>query len=357
MNTARQILFTLTRQRFSDTHRERVEALCAHARIDWAAVSATAGREGVAPIVGVNLAACDPAATRVPQAVTDRLQGALFENAARKAERWQDLEAIVADLRHTGWDVLLLKSAALDACGVYRDRWVTCARDADILLRRRRGAGAATDPRSVRSLLDRHGIETDLLLPGDTPDRAGHHDLSLNGIVRLSVDDLWQGAREVPLGGTPGAAAWLMCPEDLLLTLCLNGCRKRYFRLKTLFDIAETVACHPDLDWTRLARRARAWGVEALAFAAIRAAAVTLGLPSWSRAGYSVLAPGPRRLLLESLVRAVRSSEPRRRFPLILLQYAGFGTAQAWRSLRLALARRATERAPLMSAEALLPGE
>ena len=115
---ARELLFTLTRQQFTPAHRQRAEAICQTSTIDWNAIARMAAREGVAPIVGVNLALCDPALTGVPGAVSDRLQQVLFENVALKIERREHLLAALTRLHARGYDILVLKSAALELAGV-----------------------------------------------------------------------------------------------------------------------------------------------------------------------------------------------------------------------------------------------
>jgi hypothetical protein len=355
MHSARDLLFALTRQRFTRPHQERAEEICRRVRVDWDAVAGIAAREGVAPIVGVNLAACDPGKTGVPSAVTERLQGALFENAAFKMERRREFAEILADLDSRGCDVLLLKSMALEVTGIYEQPWVTSARDLDIALRWRKGQ-LPTDARAVRAALDERGVESDLRLDGDTGRGVGHHDLSLNGVIKISFDEVWHAAHVVRLEELPALPAYVMRPEDLLLTLCLNGCRKHFFRLKTLFDIAETVAHYPALDWDRVASRARGWQAEAVAFAGLRAADETLGLPAEARAGVSALVGRGRRVVLGSLVKILRRSEPARRFPVMSLQYAAFSGKQRLRSTTLALhgAHHPTIPAP---ADTMLPGE
>ena len=60
--------------------------------------------------------------------------------------------------------------------------------------------------------------------------------------------------------------------------MSINSCRDRYFRLKALFDIAETVdRCH-DLDWQRLSRKADKYQVTHIVYAALWAAERTVGL-------------------------------------------------------------------------------
>jgi hypothetical protein len=126
-----------------------------------------------------------------------------------------------------------------------------------------------------------------------------------------------------------------MGPEDLLISLCINACRKRFIRLKSLFDLAETVA-RTEIDWTRLGLRARRSRCEGIVLAALLTARETVGcaLPEGALVELGVR-PGRARLL-EILVAGARAE---RRLAL-LLSYASLRPEQAWRSLRVALAHQ-----------------
>ncbi len=349
MNLTRDILYALTRQRLTPSCQERVTELGRRGPADWEAVAAIAAAEGVAPIVGVNLAACEAAAATVPAAVTERFQRALFENVALKFERHRQLIDGLAHFDVRGYDVLLLKSAALEASGVYERPWVTCARDVDLVLRRRNGAPAAPDEWAVRSVCRDNGIECEI---------NGHHDVSLYGLVAVSFDSFWKASRRVTLEDAPASPAYVMCPEDLLFTLCLNACRKKYFRLKALFDIAETAAHYPNLDWKSFDARVRASQSHGMVFTTLCAADETLGLPAPARECYMQLVGRGRARLLRSLVRALRRSPSLRRVDVFALRYASFNNMQRFRSAqRSAMQWPGRYMSPGELAEGALPGE
>jgi hypothetical protein len=350
MTSVRPLLFALTRQRFTPAHQALAEHLSEHTREKWATVARVAASEGVAPIVGVNLAACDQAKINVPAEVTARLQRALFENVALKAERRREFIEQVCQLKARGYDVLLLKSAGLEAAGVYQHPWVTSARDVDIVLRATHVNQGGSDDSRYRQSLNEAGVENDR-------DPSEHHDLSVNGVVSWPADDLWRAARRVRLEETPLAAAYVLGPEDQLWTLCLNSCRKRFFRLKTLFDIAETVAHYPDLDWDYFARRVRTSESEGIVFAALRAVDATLGLPSGTHPRYSALLSRPRAFVLASIVTLLRRSNSKRRMTRTALQYASFTPRQRWRCATLSVCARLPRRTAAERAGSRLPGE
>ncbi|HYG61387.1 MAG TPA: nucleotidyltransferase family protein, partial [Thermoanaerobaculia bacterium] len=185
---------------------------------------------------------------------------------------------------------------------------------------------------AVRRSLYRSGVECDLL---------EHHDVNLNGVLPVRFDRIWQEARPVRFRG---AEALVMSPEDLLVSLCVNACRKRYFRLKSLFDLAESVRRLEGLDWDRLARRAREHGCAAVAWTALVATRETLGcpLPEGALGGLGV--PAVRRRLAGGLLsRFLRTSslvgEPRAGLSR-LLPYAALRPMEAWRAFRLTVTHR-----------------
>jgi len=349
VSSPRELLFALTRQRFTRAHRAYVEAECRRP-IDWTSVRRIAAAEGVAPIAGVNLMACDQANLGVPADTAAHLERALFENSIDKAQRRAEFGDQVRELDARGYDVLLLKSAGLEAAGVYHYPWVTSARDLDILLRSRNAGPRSRDDSRFLQTLNEAGVENDR-------DPTEHHDLSINGVVRWPGHDLWRAAQAVRFEEAPAAGVYVLCPEDQLWTLCLNSCRKRFFRLKTLFDIAETVTHYPDLDWDRFARRVRASESEGIVFAALRAADATLGLPSMARPRYAALISRRRAFVLASFVTLLRRSPSRRRMTRTALQYASFTHRQRWRSATLTMSGRLPRRSAAERAGSRLPGE
>jgi hypothetical protein len=297
-----RVLFAAARQDFRVEHRATVEAL---SPVDWDKVAAVAENHGVAPIVGANLK-------------LESLQRAFFENVLIKAQEAERLARGIGRLREAGYQVMLLKGAALDLL-VYREPWVTTSKDSDLLLRPEPGRRLADDERAVRRSLYRSGIECDL---------PGHHDVDMNGVLPIHFDRIWAAARTVDYHGQE---AFVMAPEDLLISLCINSCRKRFFRLKHLFDIAET-AQRLEIDWDRFAARAREDRCEAIVYTALHVARETLGceVPDLD-------VPRLRMLLIHRLVaRWLRRGSLDSR-PPAWLPYASYRPEQALRSLRFAL--------------------
>lgn len=311
MTAEDRILFAVTRQDFRDEHREAVEACGA---VRWDELAATAERHGVAPIAGHNLGRC---ATGMPAEVSERLERAFFENVLVKAQEAERLAAAIGRLRAAGYESMLLKGAALDLV-VYREPWVTTSKDSDLLLRPERGRRLSDDEREVRRSLYRSGIECDL---------PGHHDLDMHGVLPVHYERIWAEARPVSYHGVE---AFVMAAEDLLLSLCVGACRKRFFRLKALFDVRETV--EKGLDWDRFVRQAREDRCEAIAYTALLAASRTLGaaVPAQALDGLGV--SRTRSAVIRTLVERGSLVEPSP-----VLSYASYRWGQALRSVRIAL--------------------
>ena len=258
-----RLLLLCARQEFTPEHQAAAAAICAGGGIRWDRLLATAERHGVLPIAGSNLQRCGAA---LPAAVAGRLELAIFENAAVKERDADRLAAGLAALREVELEALLLKGTALDLL-VYDAPWVAVSKDVDLSLRPA-GPGWEREKggeKEVRRALYTHGVECDL---------DGHHDLTLNGLLPLDFGRIWREARPVTFRGQ---AAWVMSPEDLLVSLCVNACRKRFFRLKGLFDVAETLRRGGPFAAARLAAIAREGRSCGVVYAALAAARGTLG--------------------------------------------------------------------------------
>jgi hypothetical protein len=279
------ILLAATRQDFGPVHRERVEGTALIHPTDWQSIAATAARHGVAPLVGANLARCGAS---ISPAVAAVFEQALLENAAYKLREAERLCAALRDLTAVGYQILVLKGAALDRL-VYREPWSTVSRDLDLVLRPLPGREPGEEGRAVRRALYPSGVECDL----DT-----HHDVTMSGVLRIPFEPVWEDARPLRIGTVE---ALVMAPEDLLLSLAINACRKRYFRLKSLLDLAESVR-HLPLDWSRLGAKARAWGCEAIAYAALTTAEATLGCALPANALHHLGLSSPRRRAIQLLI-------------------------------------------------------
>ena len=328
------LLCLCARQDFLPAHQEAVERLARAETIRWDRLVATAERHAVLPIVGANLRRC---ALDLPADLVERLEMALFENVALKERDADRLAAGIARLREVELDAMILKGMAL-SLSVYQEPWVVTSQDIDLALRPwpgwQKGKG---EERKVRWALYTHGIECDL---------DGHHDVTMNGVLPVDFRRIWREARPVSFRGVD---TWVMSPEDQMIALAVNGCRKHYFRLKTLFDVAETLRWGPPLDWMRLGTLAREGHCEGIVYTALVAARETLGaeLPLPEDAALEALGLSGRRAarlrrLIAAFLRFGSFVEPgpKGRALSLALTYASLRPAEAWKSAAYSFTHR-----------------
>jgi hypothetical protein len=259
------ILYACCRQAFTDAQRETVAARCASQSIDWETVCTGASANGVAPLIWANLQQCQPAMRRMPRPTAAHFEQLMLNNVALATGMGVRLAESLAFFVAQGIEVLLVKGAALDLT-VYRQPWYT-VHDVDLVWRPAAGRAGAVD----RQLLDdwfgrRHGFEYE---------RMTHHDLTIDGVLPVDFDLIWTDAT---LLSWRGQRVFVMCPEDMLVAACINSCRKRYTRLKAVFDIAEITHAYPGLAWDKVQARATAFACRPIVYAALLATQQTLGL-------------------------------------------------------------------------------
>jgi Uncharacterised nucleotidyltransferase len=93
--------------------------------------------------------------------------------------------------------------------------------------------------------------------------------------VPLDFDALWSRLESVRLGGR---IVRTMAREDLALYLAAHGAKHAWERVEWIVDFAQLVRTWPDLDWLRIAARARAQGQERMLLLALRLASDLSGV-------------------------------------------------------------------------------
>jgi hypothetical protein len=236
-----------------------------HDAIDWERLFDTAVKLGIAPLIHALIQKHPELDLHIPTAVSQRLYRYVARNVLREARREQRLVTTIDNFRSKAIRVMLIKAAALKVA-VYDCPWYTIAHDLDIILDQRRESFSKAEHAQLRRFLAWKGIEFDFY---------EHHDVNMNGVLNIDFDSVWRDARPIAYAGRE---VWLMCPEDLLISLCINSCRKRFFWLKSLCDIAETLRRYPALDWNVLAEKARQYGCQNIVYAALFVTSRTVGL-------------------------------------------------------------------------------
>lgn len=322
------LLIHCARQRFGAADVERVRALAEVARPDYGRLYDVARDHRLAPLVFKNLGY----AVDLPADVVARADADKVSNAVLKAERRRKLGDLLDLLERGGVPTLLIKGEALDHT-VYEKPWYTASADIDLVLMARK---EDADPRTVARL-----GEVLPTVPFIETNWRDHHDVTMNRILPIDFDAVARDAASVTIEGRD---VRVPCREDALLFAAINSCRKKFFRLKSLCDIAEIVRADEALEWDRFLQRARAARCPGIAYTALWVTRSLTGCDVPDRV-FRALDPGPvraavvrylsKRLSFSSLdrMRDGLSNRPRRyKGSAILLPYASFSLGQALRN-------------------------
>jgi hypothetical protein len=283
------LLFACTRLSFGDEHQEAFAAVCANHQIRWDVVCATARSHGVAPLLYRNFLRRPGL---VPQDVLSEFKDAYVHGVAVKEQMARHLEEALERCGSLNIDVMLIKGVALDIL-VYDSPWDTLSQDIDLVLR----AGSP----SVSEELVRQTAESIYAdIENVEADYFEHHDVTFNRTIPVDFKIIWGDAFRSIFRNHP---VYLMSHEDMFIAICINSCRKRYFRLKSLLDIASIVErFYLTLNWQTVVTKASVYECSDIVYAALRATQQTVGcrVPPEVLSGLDV--PMLRRTVIEFLV-------------------------------------------------------
>lgn len=282
-----RLLFAATRQHLRPDDREHLTEIVHGHRVRWHQVYTTARDHGVAPLVGANLRQCPSILEQMPTAVRAAFERCTRNNVLVKSLHADRIRGVLDFFANRRVPVLLAKGAALDVA-VYEHPWYTLSADIDLIVGCRLETLTRDDRDAAFALIaGRNPLERRIPVEGEW---YNHHDISMNDLLPVDFAAIWQAARPITVGDRP---ALVMAPEHMLLAACINSCRKRFFRLKSLCDIAAIIEGGP-IRWDRFADAARSWCAESIAYTALLVAAMTRAcpIPQWVLDGLQV---GPLR--------------------------------------------------------------
>ncbi|MGC3975472.1 MAG: nucleotidyltransferase family protein [Nitrospira sp.] len=228
--------------------------------INWDLVWRMSKAHGVAPLVYRNLTAICPAAVPlvIHEAYRRQNQSITLMNTVLAKELVALLEALAAK----GITAIPFHGSTL-AQVAYGDLSMRECEDIELIVEE----GAVSQARKV---LWSHGYQR--AKADAEPYEVNHVFLRRNGMVtvnlqwglagyhsrfRLDRSALWGRLKPV---GLPTKAVMGLCPEDLLILLCVHGTIHAWTQLKWVCDIAELVRWKPALDWSRVLFQASEWG-------------------------------------------------------------------------------------------------
>jgi hypothetical protein len=237
------------------------------AAIDWRLFARLAAGHGLVGVLYGRLERL-PQALAAPPAALAELRRFYLAQASLDLRRKHWLTEVLEALHARSLAVIALKGAYL-AEAVYADSLDRPMVDIDLLVQLADLPGVAqalTDlgyQASKDFWLDVElGVEHQLpsfMKSGATPVEVHWRLLDPDLPFPVDLPALWQRALPAQVAGQPVRC---LCPEDLLLHLCLHAATQHRFRdgLRNVYDVAATLVHFRDtLDWEALLQRAQEW--------------------------------------------------------------------------------------------------
>lgn len=261
---------------------------------DWDGLLRKSARHHVAPLLYHRLTAFHPG-VRVPAEILRKLRNGYLQSAGRNTHLYHDLGKILGRLQQHGIPVIALKGAHL-AIAAYRNIALRPMADIDLLVHQR-------DLPGVQAVLVELGYAASKgeifsaheQLPAyrkkDSICVEVHFNITEPPFsCRVDVDKLFDRARPFLIEGT---AALSLCPEDILIHLCMHASYHHGFDngILPLFDIATVVEHYEgEIDWGEVFRRSEEWGVAKCVCLTLSLAETVAGvsIPGKSRVGMDV---------------------------------------------------------------------
>ncbi len=257
-----RLLVLCSRTTVSDFVRVEVADLVCDG-IDWDFVWQLSKVHGVAPLVYRNLATICPAA--LPSAIHEAFRRHNQANALLNTLLAKELVMLLDALAAKGVTAIPFKGVTL-AQIAYGDLSLRECADIDLIVEQ----GAIPQARQVLWSLGYQLTSQDTGV-GDETGEAYHFFQKRNGIVavdlqwimarrhfgfRLDRSAFWNRLKPVTL---PVKSVMGLCPEDLLILLCVHGSKHAWEQLKWVCDVAELLRRRPALDWSRVLFQASEW--------------------------------------------------------------------------------------------------
>ena len=234
-------------------------------RTDWEELGRTSALHGTTPLLYHRLTTSHTGVP-IPADVLRSLRNSYLQNAARNMHLYHELGKVLGRFRENGIPVIALKGAHL-AGAVYGNFALRPMGDVDLLVRK-------TDLLRAQDLLVGLGYAaskddtgcSQLHLPPYRKKGSAAIEVHLNIVSppfsdRVDVGSLFVRAQACVI---EGCELWTLCPEDLLLHLCMHASYHHGFDsgVMPLFDISTVVERYSrELDWEQVLGRSKEWGV------------------------------------------------------------------------------------------------
>ena len=344
-SAADKLLLTCARQDFRPENLAAAIAICRHGDVDWQAAFTTATEHRVAPLIYSNLKKCvyhDDAI--IPRGIMQDFKIVAAHNTIREEIREKALVSTLTYFKQQGIDVMLIKGIVLNFL-VYEQPWYTTPKDIDLIIRPPSSAINSAQRKIIAGYRE-SGIECDSF---------SHHDLTMNNILPVDFQCIWRDAEKITYHDFD---VYVMTPEDMLISLCINSCRKRFFHLRTMCDIAETINKFPKLDWALVTEKVRHYDVASIVYTALWVTQRYLGCRLPAQALTDLNVNPMQASLVRTLGKRMTLSDSsdlrsghvhgvtifgRRWSRSVVLRYVTLRRYQAWANLRFVLRTRRGE--------------
>jgi hypothetical protein len=267
------IICLSARQNFDAEHQQRIVEICRLKPIRWDKVFATSQLHQISPIVYSNLSRISSDQLQMPPVIRNRFIKAHYRNILTKKKTERVLEQILAFASRKKLSIMIVKGEAVSRL-THTQPWHTVSYDVDLVVRSDERELGEEDRREIVTFLAAFNKNRSEFEEHIEYDFDEHHDMTMNGILTVDWDRIWAEAETLQIGGHE---ACVMSIEDTLLAAAINSCRKRFYRLKSLFDIAAILDSHPNLNWATIIRKAHAYRCDTILYTALVVAESVLG--------------------------------------------------------------------------------
>jgi len=232
---------------------------------DWDVLVKESGRYGVAPLLYHRLRTFHSDIS-VPANVMAILRQVYLECSGRNMQLYHEVGKVLGLLRHENIPVIVLKGVHLAEL-VYGNIALRPMGDVDVLVHK-------DDLMRVEAALLGMGyapVECHRQIAEDNwhfvyglPNRELFVEVHWNFLpsmyrFKIDIDGHWERSRQAIIAGVEVS---VLCPEDLLLYLCLHTSKHLFeMGLKPLYDIFETIRYYgKEIDWKQVQLRSEQWG-------------------------------------------------------------------------------------------------
>jgi hypothetical protein len=232
---------------------------------EWQELLRVGDRHSVSPLLYQRLKSLD---AQPPPEILQALRNRYLQTVCRNMCLYHELTGVLEALHRSSIPAMPIKGAYL-AERVYGNVGIRTMADVDLLVKKAdvpRAQEVVAEMNFKIGLRGGGGFFGTQEWVGASPGQGGGSGWCLEVHwwdvlqTRVDIEGLWGRARLATLAGAP---IWEMCPEDLLLHVCVHSCRHVFdFGIRPICDVAEIIRCYQDLDWSSLQQRARQWAAD-----------------------------------------------------------------------------------------------